>query len=457
MIKTKINPLVSIILRTKNEERWITKCLKKIFEQSYKNFEIIIVDNNSTDNTLKRAQKYNIKSIIKIDKFYPGKAINLGISKSKGDLLVILSSHCIPVNNKWLSFLVSTILENEKYAGVYGRQEPMVFTEDNDKRDMLLLFGLDKKIQIKDTFFHNANSIIRKKVWKKFPFNSKITNIEDRLWGEKVIKKGYKIVYEPLASVYHYHGVHQNNNKARLDNVVKIVNNNINQGTIDPKKLNIYAILPIRGESVKIGNKHLIEFTLRDLKKSQFINKIIVSSDNKKTANIAKKLGAYVPFIRPKKLSNSDISLEKVQEFTLKELEKLGHDIDLIIHCEETFPFRNKNIFDDLIVKVLSGGFDSVIASKRENNWLWSEKNKNFFQRIDRGDIPREFKEKCMIGYHGLGCISYPEFIRKGSLLGKKIGLLEINNPLSFFEVRSEISLNIAKKIIPTFFNEKKV
>ena len=110
MIKTKINPLVSIILRTKNEERWITKCLKKIFEQSYKNFEIIIVDNHSTDNTLKRAQKYNIKSIIKIDKFYPGKAINLGISKSKGDLLVILSSHCIPVNNKWLSFLVSTIL-----------------------------------------------------------------------------------------------------------------------------------------------------------------------------------------------------------------------------------------------------------------------------------------------------------------------------------------------------------
>ena len=43
------NPLVSIIIRTKNEERWITLCLNAVFSQSYKNFEVIIIDNNSTD------------------------------------------------------------------------------------------------------------------------------------------------------------------------------------------------------------------------------------------------------------------------------------------------------------------------------------------------------------------------------------------------------------------------
>ena len=39
------NQMVSIIIRTKNEERWINYCLKSIFDQTYKNFEIIIVDN----------------------------------------------------------------------------------------------------------------------------------------------------------------------------------------------------------------------------------------------------------------------------------------------------------------------------------------------------------------------------------------------------------------------------
>ena len=77
----KKNKLVSIIIRTKNEENWISICLDKIFKQNYKNFEVIIVDNNSTDKTVKRALEYKVK-IVKIIKFFPGKAINLGIKKS---------------------------------------------------------------------------------------------------------------------------------------------------------------------------------------------------------------------------------------------------------------------------------------------------------------------------------------------------------------------------------------
>ena len=40
---------ISIIVRTKNEERWIGHCLKSIFEQKYESFEVILVDNCSTD------------------------------------------------------------------------------------------------------------------------------------------------------------------------------------------------------------------------------------------------------------------------------------------------------------------------------------------------------------------------------------------------------------------------
>ena len=92
----------------------------------------------------------------------------------------------------------------------------MSYSKPEDKRDLLLVFGLDKKIQIKDNFFHNANSIIRKDLWKKIPFDSKTTNIEDRIWGKKVLAKGFKIVYEPEASVLHFHGIHQTGNKIEL-------------------------------------------------------------------------------------------------------------------------------------------------------------------------------------------------------------------------------------------------
>ena len=58
-------------------------CLRKIYEQTYKNFEIIIVDNLSKDKTIDKIKKYNCK-IVKIKKFIPGKAINMGVSKSNG-------------------------------------------------------------------------------------------------------------------------------------------------------------------------------------------------------------------------------------------------------------------------------------------------------------------------------------------------------------------------------------
>ena len=159
---------VSIIIRTKNEERWIGRCLESIFKQNYKNFEVIIVDNGSTDKTLEKLKNFKIKKVVKIKKYLPGKALNLGIKHSTGELVVCISSHCIVTNKHWLRNLVNAIQEDKKYAGVYGRQEPMSFSSLSDKRDLLIVFGLDRKIQEKDSFFHNANSIIRKKVWRKF-------------------------------------------------------------------------------------------------------------------------------------------------------------------------------------------------------------------------------------------------------------------------------------------------
>ena len=76
------NKLGSIIIRTKNEERWIVSCLKSIFSQTYQNFEIIIVDNCSTDKTIEKAKQFKISKILKIKKFFPGKAINMGIKFS---------------------------------------------------------------------------------------------------------------------------------------------------------------------------------------------------------------------------------------------------------------------------------------------------------------------------------------------------------------------------------------
>ena len=53
-----------------------------------------------------------------------------------------------------------------------------------------------------------------KKLWRKIPFDEKTKHIEDRIWGNEVINKGYKIIYEPDAPVYHWHGINQDMSQA---------------------------------------------------------------------------------------------------------------------------------------------------------------------------------------------------------------------------------------------------
>ena len=82
---------------------------------------------------------------------------------------------------------------------------------------------------------------------ENFQFDEKVSNIEDRVWGHQVIKK-LQIIYEPEASVYHYHGIHHNLDKKRAKNG-KDTRGNLQQKTKSKKPL-------INSKGLKVaGNK----------------------------------------------------------------------------------------------------------------------------------------------------------------------------------------------------------
>jgi rhamnosyltransferase len=442
--------VISIIIRTKNEERWITPCLMGVFKQDYKDFEVILVDNVSTDKTIEKALHFNLKKVVTCEDFRPGLALNMGIRESKGEYIVCLSGHCIPVNDKWLSKLLENF-DDDKVAGVYGRQEPLAFTSDTDKRDLSIIFGLDRRTQHKDSFFHNANSMLRRKLWEENQFDETLANIEDRVWAEKILHEGYNIVYEPGASVYHYHGIYHHGNKERCANIVRILEtlkpetkNNIH---IDIEKMNIAAIIPVKGKNDLLGGKPLIGSTIEQALQSKYINKVFVSTDNPELAELSEKLGASAPFLRDESLSEDFVDVEKVLQYSMERLEDLKIFPDIIVYLEITFPFRPKQLIDDMIIQLVKNGFDSVLAVRRESMSIWSEKDGRI-ERVDKGDIPRKYKEPSFIGLKGLCCVTHPEFVRTGSLLGERLGIYEVNSPYASIEVRGKEEIVLAEKII---------
>ena len=431
-------PLISIIIRVKNEERWIGHCLSAIATQSIKDYEVILVDNNSDDNSVKIAEKYTDK-IINVPEFLPGKAINDGIRASSGKYIAIISGHCIPKDNVWLESLIEP-LKNDRtslLAGVYGRQEPLSSSSAIDKRDLTVVFGLDERTQRKDSFFHNANSALTRDIWRKFPFDEKTTNIEDRLWGAEVIKNGYHIFYTPHASVYHYHGIHQGGRVDRAEKVVKIIENlegsPASLSKLIVNKLNIIGLIPIKGVPTIFEGKNLLVESINYLKSCEFISDIYVATDKEDTAKVAEDNGALAPFIRPMELSAEDVSLPDVLKYTIDRIEEVKK-VDLVVIVEENYPFRPAGLISKLINNLIEGGYDTVCASIIEQRSIWLD-TKDKIQAIGDGKMtPRKLKrEKIHINLFGLGAVTYVDIIRNKKILTNKVGLSPVPKyPYSF-------------------------
>ena len=103
----------SIIIPAYNIEKYIEKCIESILNQTYNNYEIIIINDGSTDNTLKKIKKYEKDNVIIIDQNNKGlsESRNIGVKKAKGDYILFVDGDDF-VDNELLETL-NNIIDNE--------------------------------------------------------------------------------------------------------------------------------------------------------------------------------------------------------------------------------------------------------------------------------------------------------------------------------------------------------
>lgn len=192
-------PKVSIVIRTKNEEKHLKEVLEKLFQQTFQNFEIIVVDSGSTDNTLTIIKDFPVTLIkIKPEEFNYSYALNLGISKAKGKYICIISGHSVPIGKKFLENGFKNF-NDSIIAGVSGYNYPLPDAPFYEK--IFVVRGKRK-------FWHqldNRVSLFSKKLWKVYPFDEKLSGGEDYDWGQEMIARGYKLIHDPEFSVNHSH------------------------------------------------------------------------------------------------------------------------------------------------------------------------------------------------------------------------------------------------------------
>ena len=207
----------SIVIRTKNEERWIGSVLQKLMAQSYKNFEIIIIDSGSTDKTIEIAKRFPIK-LFKIptkDFSYPY-ALNYGIKRSSAiRYICIMSAHSLPVSNRWLEDGLENFHRFERIVGVYAHPKALpdgTFWDKvfhNGARFIQNLKNPERRWLVTKRamgVLGFTNSLIRKDLWEQRPLNELYgAGGEDEEWARYWLKRGYRAVYDKKFAVYHSH------------------------------------------------------------------------------------------------------------------------------------------------------------------------------------------------------------------------------------------------------------
>lgn len=145
------------------------------------------------------------------------------------------------------------------------------------------------------------------------------------------------------------------------------------------RNLNAVAIIPARGGSKRIPRKNIrlfcghpiIWYSITAARESGCFREVMVSTDDEEIANIAKEMGAKVPFIRSKKNSDDYSMTADVLEEVLIEYEKLGQTFDFFCCIYPTAPFVSKDRLRQACEMLMSSGADSVLPIVRFSYPIW--------------------------------------------------------------------------------------
>ena len=447
---------VTVYITNHNYEKYIKKCIESVLNQSFTNFELIIIDDGSTDNSKKIINQYEkFKKISIVYQKRKGLNIsnNVAIRLSRGEYIIRLDADDWLEKNA-LNIMVKYLDSNKDRALVF----PDYFEVNEDERIIKRIkrHNFDK-VSLLDQPAHGACTMIRRKYLKEIGMYDESFSCQDGydIWIRLTHKYKVGNVNVPLF-YYRKHTNNLTNNSKRILNTRSLITKKFIK-KIYKKKFSTICIIPVRGKisntnSValkKLKKKPLICWSIDNALNSKVINNVVVTSPDKKLLDYLKKIyGKKIEYInRDKKLGALNTDLYDTLLDVIKKMKIKNKTFDALMELSIRNPFLSPDNIDNAVNTLRLFGTDIVVGVEEDNSEFLKHTGGGL-RPLRSSEILRLEKDSLYKKSEAFNLIRVNKFIKKMDMFNKKVkvGHIMLEEKNSFY-LNNEISWKIANKV----------
>lgn len=444
---------ITVYIPCHNHEKFINDAIESVLRQTYKNWELFIIDDASTDKSFKKIQIYKSHPKIKIFKTKGiglPKVCNLAIKKSTGNYVIRLDGDDI-FNENILEIMFNTFQKQKSLAMIfpdYVRIDQWSNILSYERRSKV-----DKEIFIKDLPPNGACMMIKKSVLSQLGGYREDLGAQDGLDIWSKIKDKFPVLNINLPLFYYrQHEKNLTSNIKLIDKARKKIISDASRKKI--KKIKpVFCVLPCRKFfnfkknlwNEKLGTKTLLENQIEILLKSKLIDKIIVACDDWGAEKIVRKFNKKkVSFF---KRDYKDTFVSKGLYPTLvkinKKFNKKLKGITLVKHFQT--PFVKLSTIEESINTLAYTNSDSIITVQLLKDPIYRRQRYGLEPINTQSELQSEYNQIFL--EKNICSVFQNKNLVKGSIFGIQVSSIKISPEESFFIDNSD-NYQYAKKLL---------
>ncbi len=448
--------LVTIYITNFNYGQYIKQSIDSVLNQTYQNFNLIIIDDGSTDNSIEVINQYKKNDKIKIirqKRVGLNASNNVALSNAKGNYIIRLDADD-SLFERALEKMVDVLDSDRDLALVFPDYN--IIDDNNSIIRRVKRHNFDEDVTLFDQPAHGACTMIRTKILKDLGGYDEEFDRQDGydLWLKVIDSYKIKNINTPLFN-YRFHSSNLTKNQfSLLKTRAKIKKKRVK--TLSKVDLHVESLIPIRSESIdtllsptkEINGISLLDWTLKAALKSIIHNNITIATPDKNIRDMVHtKYGNKVKVvIRKKEHARFNLPLEKTIIDFLNSNAIKNNKPDALMILYPAYPFKQSWQIDEAIDTMKLFDVDVVDGIIPDNRVFYQHKGKGLEPLVDGGGLHME-RDELYRRVGGIHLIKTDFFLKYKKMIAGKIGHIQFDEFTSF-QINSMIDWHLAETIL---------